>query len=87
MDYSPRDCKELDRTEWLTLSLSVPHLPLMLCEICESGNCIMFLLSTLAPSTIPTLRRVFLFLLWVLGGMNYKLTANFSPVEGLLERC
>ena len=28
-----------------------------------------------------------LFLLWVLGGMNYKLTANFSPVEDLLERC
>ena len=24
---------------------------------------------------------------WVLGGMNYKLTANFSPVEDLLERC
>ena len=64
-------------------SLSVPHLPLMLCEICESGNCIMFLLSTLAPSTIPALRRFSLFLLWVFSSVQFSSVQLLSPVQSL----
>lgn len=61
----------------------MPHLPLMLCEICKGGDCIMFVFSTLAPSTIPALEEsLCLFLLWELQGIELQISGIFLPKGG-----